>query len=145
MLWIALIIFVYVPYLSSLQNFCHEVVLNLVKGLSASIKIISFFFLSGFFSYGWLHLLIFQYIKPKLYLWDETYLKMVGDIFFFWLHSLIQFLRIVLSNYVHEENWSVNLFLCWIFLLFEIQSIYGLKKLIEQCYKFCYLSPILVE
>lgn len=63
----------------------------------------------------------------------------------FFLHSWIQFLRTALSNYVHVKNWSVNLFLCWIFILFGIQSTCGLKKLIEQCYIFCYFSTIFVE
>lgn len=138
MLRIALIIFVYVPYLSSLQNFCHEVVLNLVKGLSASIKIISFFFPFRFFFLWLITFTDFSVYQTKTVSMGWNLLENGRWYFFFWLHSWIQFLRIVLSNYVHEENWSVNLFLCWIFILFEIQSIYGLKKLIEQCYKFCY-------
>ena len=71
----------------------------------------------------------FLFIELSLHPWDETYLIMVNDHLDVFVDSVGKNFIEYFCIYIHKENWSEVLFLCWIFVSFWYQSNCGFKEL----------------
>ena len=63
----------------------------------------------------------FPYIEPCLHSWDEAYLIMLDGHFDMFLNSVCENFIQYFCIDIHKGNWSVVLFLCWVFLWFSCQ------------------------
>jgi len=77
------------------------------------IQFLSFSLLHGAFDS-----LVFLYMELFLHLLDEAYLIMKGDNFYVLLNFVCKYFIEYFCVYVHNENWSVIFFLCWVFMWF---------------------------
>ena len=89
---------------------------------SASMVVIMYLFFPFEFVYIVDYVGRFSYIVPTLHLWHEAYLIFVNN-------GIDVFLDLVCENfidnfclYIHKENWSEVLYLCWVFMWFRYQS-----------------------
>ena len=57
----------------------------------------------------------FSYVEPSLNLWDEADLIMADDFFDTFLESVCQYFIEYFCINIHEWDWSVILFLSWVF------------------------------
>jgi hypothetical protein len=64
----------------------------------------------------------FPYIEPSLHPWDKAYLIVVDDHFDVFLDSVCEnYIEYFCIN-IQKGNWSVVLFLCWVFLWFRYSA-----------------------
>ena len=63
----------------------------------------------------------FPHIEPSSHSWDESYLIMVDDCFDVFLELVYEIFIEYFCIDSHKGNWSVVLFLCWVFLWFGYQ------------------------
>jgi hypothetical protein len=64
----------------------------------------------------------FQYIKPSLHPWNETYLVRMNDCFNVFLDSVSEnFIEYFCIDF-NKGNWPEVLYLCWVLLWFRYQS-----------------------
>ena len=64
----------------------------------------------------WGYIYSFVYVKLLLYLWDEVWKKHGGFFFNVFLNSVCKYFMENFCVHVHKGNWSVILFLHWVFL-----------------------------
>ena len=68
------------------------------------------------------HIESFSYTEPSLKLWDEAHLFRVDDLFDVFMGFPCTYFVEYFYISVHEKNWFVVLFICWIFTCFGYQG-----------------------
>lgn len=87
---------------------------------STSSEIMAWLFSFSLFTF--IFVVVVVVVELSLHLWKEDYLMMVDGLSDVFLDSICRSFTEYFCVYVDEENWSVILLLCSIFVWFEYQD-----------------------